>query len=553
MVVQKSSGLGESRSCLRGTQQMSSDSKLDGREALLQALRQVHTGLVRLTAAHSRQIISLIAARGREGGEGREDREDPVHTERGTVRSGLSNEQHVRELAWTKIVELIAARAPETSDRYAELRSRSRTPSASELIARICTDIEHHEQSIGSRVRKRRERSGAKFSEALERFVGDLLRARAGTNTTGRIFRSVGKSSFGDAPVKYDMFVRLLEALKALGLVGHRKGQTRYHETGFEPGHKVTISGRAARFWATPKLVKLAEELGIHSGNVGDHFAPEPPTNPLVLKDYATGRGRYRESGPVIKDYERTPETEGLERDIKELNEFLAGFELTGGRHEGYIRIFNNRSWKKGGRLYSQCQDSYQLIPEHKRLEMKINGEAVAEIDIKASFLTIYHAMVGEPLDGLSDPYARVGIARDIAKQWCITSFGNSAPKTKWPPKTVKEYRENTGQDLRKVAKASAVSKLMLEAFPALKKLEECSDIWADLQFIESEAIIGTMLILMRTHRAPSFSTHDGIIVPRSKADLAKTILAKEYRRKVGVDPMLRVEPENLYGGALDL
>jgi hypothetical protein len=78
-------------------------------------------------------------------------------------------------------------------------------------------------------------------------------------------------------------------------------------------------------------------------------------------------------------------------------------------------------------------------------------------------------------------------------------------------------------------------------------------NIWADLQFIESEAIIGTMLILMRTHRVPSFSTHDGLIVPRSKADLAKTILAKEYRRKVGVDPMLTVEPENLYGGALDL
>jgi hypothetical protein len=94
------------------------------------------------------------------------------------------------------------------------------------------------------------------------------------------------------------------------------------------------------------------------------------------------------------------------------------------------------------------------------------------------------------------------------------------------------------------VAKASAVSKLMLEAFPALKKLEEYSDIWADLQFIESEAIIGTMLILMRTHRVPSFSTHDGLIVPRSKADLAKTILAKEYRRVVGVEPMLTLEHE---------
>jgi hypothetical protein len=346
------------------------------------------------------------------------------------------------------------------------------------------------------------------------------------------------------------MFMKALDGLKALGLVEHRKGRTRSQDTGF--GFRVTVPGRASRFWATPKLLKLAEEYGINSDNVGDHFAPEPPTNPLVLRDYATGRGQNKERGRKIK-YERTPETDKLERDIKELNEFLARFKITGGKHEGYIRTFNDCAWDKGGRLYSVGEDNYQLMPEHKRLEMKINGEPVAEIDIKASHLTIYHAMVGEPLDGLSDPYARVGIARDVAKQWCITSFGNSAPKTKWPPKTVKEYRERTGQDLRKVAKASAVSKLMLEAFPALKKLEEYCDIWADLQFIESEAIIGTMLILMRTHRVPGFSTHDGLIVPRSKADLAKTILAKEYRRKVGVDPMLTVEPEDLYGGALDL
>jgi hypothetical protein len=62
--------------------------------------------------------------------------------------------------------------------------------------------------------------------------------------------------------------------------------------------------------------------------------------------------------------------------------------------------------------------------------------------------------------------------------------------------------------------------------------------------FLEAEAVIGTMLILMRTHAAPSLSMHDGIIVPRSQAYLAKSILAQEYRRKVGVEPMLTVEPE---------
>jgi hypothetical protein len=449
-----------------------------------------------------------------------------------------------------KITGLIAARAPEALDRYAELRSRCRTPSAEALIWRLYAGIDLHEQKIGIRVRTRGAKTSVKFFDALERIVGDLLRARAGTNATGRIFRVAGKTSFKDDPVKYDMFMVALDGLKALGFVGHRKGQTRYFETGFDV--TVTAPGRAARFWATPKLVKLAEEHGIHSGNVGDHFTPEPPTNPLVLKDYATGRGRYKESGPVIK-YKRTPETDRLEADVKDLNEFLAGFELTGARHEGYIRIFNNATWKKGGRLYSVGEDSYQLMPETKRLQMLINGETVAEIDIKASYLTIYHAKLGAPLEPASDPYARVGIVREVAKLWCIASFGKSAPSLRWPAKMAKEYRKNTGNDLGKVASAKKVAAAMLEAFPALQKLERYSQIWADLQFIEAEAIIGTMLILMRTHAVPSLSMHDGIIVPGSKADLAKSILVSEYRRKVGVEPMLTVEPEEPEVRAEDL
>jgi hypothetical protein len=187
-------------------------------------------------------------------------------------------------------------------------------------------------------------------------------------------------------------------------------------------------------------------------------------------------------------------------RDVKELNEFLARFKITGGKHEGYHRTFNNCAWDKGGRLYSDGEGNYQLMPEHKRLEMMINGEPVAEIDIKASHLTIYHAMVGEPLEGREDPYARAEIDRDVAKLWCTASFGNSAPKRKWSAEMVKEYQKKTGQDLRKVAKASELAKAMLSAFPALQKLKQHPHIWADLQFKEAEAVIRTMLILKRRH-----------------------------------------------------
>lgn len=442
----------------------------------------------------------------------------------------------------TKIIKLVRLWS-QPKERYADLRSRVRTAAARDLLFNIYDSITDHERKIGSRIRKRQIRSGLKFTDALERFIGDLLRAKSGTTAPALVYRPVGKSSFTHDPVKYDMFVRALDGLRALELVGHRKGRTRYRKADFGPDAvvSVTMSGRAARFWATGKLLRLAADYGIDSGNVGEHFAIEPPKHPLVLRDYATGRGRNREKGRIVK-YKHTPETERLEADIRELNEFLARFDLTGGTHYGYTRVFNNLSWKKGGRLYSHGEHSYQQMPETERLKMTINGEPVAEIDIKASQLTIYHAMVEEPLEGSSDPYVRAGIERQIAKQWVVASFGNGKPITRWPSKMIEDYKKETSKELGKVAKAKDVAGKMLDTFPALKKLEDHSDLWADLQYREAEAVIGTMLILMRTHSIPSLSMHDGIIVPRSKADLAKAVLTREFLRIVGVEPMVTVE-----------
>jgi hypothetical protein len=113
------------------------------------------------------------------------------------------------------------------------------------------------------------------------------------------------------------------------------------------------------------------------------------------------------------------------------------------------------------------------MSPPEKRLEMTINGEAVAEIDIKASHLTIYHAKRGAPLSRNSDPYERVGVDRTIAKLWTVVSLGNGKQAVRWPPETAKDYKKDTGKELAKVARAKDVRKAMLEAFPTLRKLEK--------------------------------------------------------------------------------
>ena len=440
------------------------------------------------------------------------------------------------------IVELLTARG-NARERYAALRNRARTPAADALIAHIRDDLEKLEQREGKRVYKRRAASEEKLVGAIERFVGDLLRVRAGMTAPANIYRVVGSSKFGDASVKYDMFTQVLNGLKTLGLVFHLKGQSRYRRT---PFGNAPVPGQAARFWATSKLVGLAAHYGIHNGNVGEHFAPQPPKNPLVLKGHAVGKGKDRASGRRIK-YKNTrfdtPEAKRLEADVRELNDFLARFEILGGEHYGYERVFNNQSWKKGGRLYGGGEDCYQRLPQAERLKMTINGEPIAEIDIKASFLTIYHAMVKQPLKGSGDPYAAVAeFDRAIVKLWTTVSFGNSNPATRWPPKTAKDFKKETGNDLNKVARAKEVAARMLEVFPVLKRLEGYSEVWAHLQYREGQAVMGTMLTLMRQHGVPSLSMYDGLIVPRSKADLAQATLKQVFEEVVGVEPILTIE-----------
>ena len=355
---------------------------------------------------------------------------------------------------------------PAPEDRYAALHSRYRTTAAKDLVRQLFGEVAHWRRtSGGKRVRQLRAKLGQAYHEVIERFVGDLLRARGDSNASGRIFHATGKNAFDEDPVNYDVFMTVLKGLKALGLVEHEKGRTRFRKVP-EWGLSTTLPGHAPRFWATEKLINLAEDHGVRLDNISDHFRPEPPHNPLVLRDYATGKGRNRERGPIINDYQRTEHTERLTADVRELNEFLCSCEITGGEHYGYTRNFNNGAWNKGGRLHS-VGGGYQQMPEQKRLLMSFNGEAVAEIDIKASFLTIYLAKLGDPLSRSEDPYERAGVARDVAKLWMVASFGKSKPAKQWPAKMAKDYKKDTGADLHKAAKAKDVAAKMLAAFPS--------------------------------------------------------------------------------------
>jgi hypothetical protein len=238
--------------------------------------------------------------------------------------------------------------------------------------------------------------------------------------------------------------------------------------------------------------------------------------------------------------------TRYLEAEVHEINRFIDQHDLAGGTHRGYRRIFNcgdqpDFAWNKGGRLYSQGEDSYQRLHKDARLKMLIDGQPVVEIDVRASFLTILHAQCGIRLDLSRDPYAIEGLPRSVVKAWVTMTLGHDKFHTRWPREISAEYLEEHGKKIGAVYPLRDVHQAVTRALPLLAEWPGLPLSCFDLMYIESVAIIGTMLRLMRERSVVCLSVHDSIIVLLSERDTATRVLREEYQRAAGVEPNLTI------------
>jgi hypothetical protein len=175
------------------------------------------------------------------------------------------------------------------------------------------------------------------------------------------------------------------------------------------------------------------------------------------------------------------------------------------------------------------------------RLKMTINGEPVAEIDIRASYLTIFLSLHGIQLpDG--DPYELPGLGsqhRDAVKQWMVATFGNSKPIVRWPSRMLQKQPE------LKQHRVSAITEAALAKYPALatwgQPLRTVTHSWADLMWLESNVMLATMLALKRERAIPSLSVHDSLIVPAHNAEEARTTLEEKFLQQRDVKPRLKI------------
>lgn len=433
-------------------------------------------------------------------------------------------------------------------DTYASLLSRATSDAAQKLVADMYVRVTTWERTEGNRKYARGPEAAVSLRSTIERFIGDLLSVRADVESAGRIWRPLKTTAFNDDVVSYRDFRVARTALEALKLIKVADHVTRYMDAF---GYKVPLEGKTTRFSASPKLLRAAQQAGVDLASINEHFREELPLQPLVLKrEKLKSYYEKRRARPV--SIVPTEHTERLAATVKSLNTFLSGFTLGGAIFRGFERVFNECAdqatygWNKGGRLYSVWPISgarpYQQLQGSERARITIDGEPTHEIDIRACNLTIFHAKVGADFDASVDPYERTGLNRDIAKAWTVATFGAGHPITKWSREAVTEYRENTGLSLSKQCTARAAGQKVIAAYPALQELESSGVSWADLMFLESEAVIGAMTALMLQYGAPSFPVHDSLIVRERDISVACDLLQVNFYVHVDAYPWLSIK-----------
>ena len=194
-------------------------------------------------------------------------------------------------------------------------------------------------------------------------------------------------------------------------------------------------------------------------------------------------------------------------------------------------------NWNKGGRLYAHGDDNFQQFKKADRLGIQINGAPVAEIDINASYLTILLAMYGHSLPDRQDIYDIEGLPREVVKAWIRVALGAKSFSPRWPGSVLDELGDG---NRRMKFKIKDVKEKILQEFPSLLDWPTSEMTWADLMFIESEAIYLT-LEMLADQNIPALPVHDALLVPADFETEAKLALIESFKMFTGVTPRLTV------------
>lgn len=459
---------------------------------------------------------------------------------------------HASTTAVPKALRKSEAPAPIRFDPY----RRAKSATLKSDIAALVVHLERHEK----RQRQRKLDDARHFALAVEALACNLLvNVMVNPSRPLAVPRSNGMMHLASdlKPEVYGShFLKAIDLMVGLGLISQPQLGHRFH-TAKRPGRGIPSGSPRRQLTHLCPGPDLASHLPV--GRVcWDDFRHEPWPDVVILKATkgATKAAAIRRAERVGVEDERhddppgtriwfppSPETDRLTADMRSLNAQLevadiqidpAGITSWEHPETGQLidptqrqlrRIFNNGCWTEGGRLF---HGFWETMPrEVRRSALRIQGEAVANVDFSQLFPRLCYALAGARPE-MADLY-------DIE--------GNGLHRAGWKKmlnallfhrRDMKQWPEGAREEFGPGWKCSDAVARIKQRHGAIAYLFS-TGIGFKLMYTESQILMDALPRLFAAGIV-ALPLHDSVLVAASKAQAAKAILEDAYCRLTGQD-----------------
>ncbi len=399
----------------------------------------------------------------------------------------------------------------------------------------------------------------------VEVVVCNLAHAVLLTPPTGRVAVQLGNKRKGrsryDSPIMGKTLSPLLSMLDDLDFLDLKWSMDR---------------GEVSSIAPTPWFSRKVAEHGVQLADFGRHENEEVillTRNTRQAAPHLRGGDRPLHREPI--DYTDTPATRHHREALRRLNAFLADAEIAfdDGREprvDRFDRTLRRRfviladqeeRFDQGGRLFGGF---WQTLSKARRRDIRINNEHVVELDYGSMFTRLAYAEVGAT-PAVGDLYAIPELSeyRSGVKMAMNTLLFDGGPRRSWPS----ALGLGVGSDADAAAEPTSVAAKFDARLPDGWSVKRTKDAilrvhpqlkaaWGrrlgyTLMFRESEILIAVLQDLAAIG-TPALGIHDGLIVPTSRATIAREIMERRAMELAGVPiPVGRTSAYHISGGSM--